>query len=204
MFRDALMTARGLLAPLALLALLALPGSLLAPALAGAAELAGPYVKHLEGNIHVDTSITLASEELKDIRKGISKEVVFYIDLFRVWNNWPDEFIAGTKFKRTILCDPIKREYVSTSLNESQLIEKRFSNCEDLLVWALSVEDHMLSTSRGLAAAPYYVKVKAESRLRRLPPVVGYLFFFVKEKEFEITGTSTTFRLGDKPKGAAR
>ena len=34
------------------------------------------------------------------LKRGISKEITFYIDLFKVWNIWPDEFIAGRKIVR--------------------------------------------------------------------------------------------------------
>ena len=115
------------------------------------------------------------------------------MDLFKVWKSWPDEFVLGAKFTRTLSCDPVKKEFVATSLYEYTLREKRFSDCESLLRWVLNVEDVKLASVKDVEPGKYFVKVKAEGRIRKLPPVVGYLFFFVKEKDFKIKSKSAPF-----------
>ena len=39
-------------------------------------------------------------------KNGIAKEITFYIDLFRVWNMWPDEFVLGKTIVKTLRVDP--------------------------------------------------------------------------------------------------
>lgn len=177
----------------------------LLPLASWAQEIAGPDVSINDGHIVVSTSLKLSDRQLSDISKGISKEIDIYVDLFRVWKSWPDEFVLGTKFTRTLKCDPVKKEFVATSLVGNTLREKRFSDCESLLVWALRVEQHALTSITELDPSKYFVKVTAESRLRKLPPVMGYLFFFVKENEFKIHKSSAFFDVnGGSAKGVPK
>ncbi len=167
----------------------------LMPLAAGAQEIIGPDVRINDSHIVVSTALDLSDKQLEDIHKGISKEIDIYVDLFRVWKSWPDEFVLGTKFTRTLKCDPVKKEFVATSLVENVLREKRFTDCRSLLRWALSVDEHTLTSVTELEPSSYFVRITAESRLRKLPPVVGYLFFFVKEKEFTINRDSAPFAI---------
>jgi hypothetical protein len=167
--------------------------ALLLPLCAGAQEIKGPELTINDGHITVSTGLALSEEQVEAVSKGISKEITIYVDLFRVWKSWPDEFVLGAKFNRTLSCDPVKKEYVATSLHGDTLREKRFTDCDSLLKWALSIKDLQLTSTTELDPADYFVKVTAESRLRKLPPVVGYLFFFVKEKEFRIDKDSRIF-----------
>lgn len=160
-----------------------------------AAEITGPDVAVRDGNIIVSTGLRLDESQLSNIGKGISKEIIFYIDLFRVWNYWPDEFILGKTFTNTLRCDPVKKEYTATSMTGTTLTEKRFTDCDPLLRWALSIPEMRLTNITELAPATYFVKVTVESRLRRLPPIISSLFFFVKETEFNISRQSRPFPL---------
>lgn len=174
---------------------------LVAPLKAGAAQLEGPLIALNGDNIVLNSTLTLNEKQVGDISKGISKEVVFYIDLYRVWKSWPDEFVAGITVTRTLSCNPVKNEFVATSLEGNVLREKRFGNCEDLLRWTLNLEGVTVANSRELEPAEYYAKLTAESRIRKLPPVVGYLLFFVKEKEFRVKAVSDMLELKVVPEG---
>jgi hypothetical protein len=182
---------RNILRILVFLALMLLPLS------ARAQEIVGPDVKINEGHIVASTTLKLSENHLEDISKGISKEIDISLDLFRVWNSWPDEFVVGAKFTRTLSCDPMKKEFVATSLYEYTLREKRFSDCESLLEWALTVKDVTLASVTDVEPGKYFVKVRAEGRIRKLPPVVGYLFFFVKEKDFKLKTKSAPFTVSE-------
>lgn len=168
------------------------------PPQALAVEIVGPDVSQEGNNIVVSTSLILTEKELRDIKNGISKELTFYIDLFRVWKAWPDEFVIGKAITRTLTCDDVKKEYIATSFDGMTLLQKRFNACEPLIRWSLKIQGLKLTNIAELASDDYFVKVIAESRLRRLPPVIGYLFFFVKEKEFSISKNSSIFSIGKK------
>ncbi len=143
--------------------------------------------------LHVSTSLKLDPKFTEDIAKGLSKEFMFYVDLFRVWNLWPDEFVLGKKVTKILKNDPIKREYVATAINGTVHIEKRFKDLDSMINWTLNLTDLKLTNIRGLEAGDYFVKVTVKSRIRKLPPVIGYLFFFVPENEFSISKDSAIF-----------
>jgi len=57
----------------------------------------------------------------------------------------------------------------------------------------LSFRDLKLVNIKELEQAQYFVRITAESKIRKLPPVIGYLFIFVSENEFRIIKDSTVF-----------
>jgi hypothetical protein len=164
--------------------------------LASGAEITGPEVA-LQGNeIYVTTSLTLEEKYVKEISNGIEKEFRFYIDLFKVWNMWPDEFVLGKSITRTLKCDPVKNEFIATSFDGSTLLEKRFKSFESMIKWALSIDNLKLSNIRELDPGIYFVKITVESKIRNLPPVIGQFFIFLSENEFVVKKDSFDFRIG--------
>jgi hypothetical protein len=170
----------------------------LRPAGALGADIVGPDARVANSEIVVNTGLSLDDKNLTDLKNGISKEITFYVDLFRVWKVWPDEFIAGKKIVKTLKCDPIKKEYIATSLEGSTLIEKRFKNFDSMVSWALNIKDLKLANVKELQQSDYFVRVAVESRLRKLPPVLGYLLFFVPEKDFKILKDSAVLPAGSE------
>ncbi|MCX5717761.1 MAG: DUF4390 domain-containing protein [Nitrospirae bacterium] len=140
----------------------------------------------------------LDEKQLQDVKNGIAKEITFYIDLFRVWNMWPDEFVLGKIIVKTLRVDPVKKEYVAASSDGMTIVEKRFNALDSLLKWALSIRDIKLTNTRELEPDDYFVRITVESRLRKLPPVISYLFFFVPEKEFTKVKDSSNFSVGQE------
>jgi len=82
---------------------------------------------------------------------------------------------------------------VSTSLDGNTLIEKRFKSFESMISWALSVRDMKLTNIREIDPGQYFVRVTIESKIRKLPPVIGYLFIFLSENEFRLVKNSGLF-----------
>jgi hypothetical protein len=169
---------------------------ILLPSLSEGQEISGPEVNVRTGQIHVGFGLDLEPRFIQGIREGIDKELKFYIDLFRIWKIWPDEFIVGRTYTRTVKVDPIKGEYVATSLNGNILIEKRFRSFDSMLSWVLSFKDVKLADTRELEPGQYFVRVTVESRIRKLPPVIGYFIIFLSEDEFKIHKDSNVFTLG--------
>ena len=165
------------------------------PALSEGQVIAGPEVRIVNNDIYVSFSLSLEEKNLQEIRQGIDKELKIYVDLFKVWKVWPDEFVLGKTYTRTLKADPIKKEYVSTSLDGNTLIERRFKSFESMISWALSVKDTKLINIREIEPGQYFVKITIESKIRKLPPVIGYLFIFVSENEFKIVKDSSSFAI---------
>jgi Domain of unknown function (DUF4390) len=163
-------------------------------------EIVGPEVRVGHDEIVVDTGLSLDEKILSELKSGLGKEITFYIDLFKVWKGWPDEFMLGKKFVQTLKGDSIKGEYVATSFDGETYIKKRFMSFASMLSWTLNKKDiRLVNHIRELEPSDYFVKVTVESRLRKLPPVIGYLLFFVPEKDFTVSKNSPAFTIeGEK------
>lgn len=177
---------------------LALLSLFLMPLNALGAEIIGPDARVINDEIVASTGLALDEKNIGDLKNGISKEITFHVDLFRVWRLWPNEFITGKKIVKTLQSDPIKKEYTATTFDGATLVEKRFKRFDSMLDWTLNIKDLKLINVKELQPADYYVKVTVESRLRQLPPVIGYLLFFVPEKEFKLSKDSASLVAGSE------
>jgi hypothetical protein len=160
------------------------------------ADITGPEVTIRNNELYVNTALSLDDNNLQDLRNGMKKEFHFYIDLYRVWEMWPDEFISGRQVIIKLQADPVKTEYVATSNDGATSTKKRFKSFESMLQWALSMENIYLANIHNLEAGTYYVRVTVESKIRQLPPVIGYFMVFVKEIDFSIKKASPPFTTG--------
>jgi len=179
---------------------LALFSLLCSPLTASGSEIviSGPEARVVNNELVVTTGVALDEKNLADLKNGISKEITFHTDLFRVWKTWPNEFIAGKKIVKTLKADPIKKEFVATSLDGFTLIEKRFKSFDSMISWTMNIKDLKLVNVRELQPSEYFVRVTVESRFRNLPPVIGYLLFFVPEKDFSVVRDSTPLSIGNE------
>jgi hypothetical protein len=174
------------------------------PAFSGVTEISAVQVKLNNNDIYVSASLRPDSKVMEEINAGLSKEFVFYVDLFRVWKIWPDEFVSGRKIVKVIASDPIKREYTAENREGGLHTIKRFREMDSMIAWALSLADLKVANTRELEPGTYFVKVSAESLLRKLPPVVGYLLFFVPEKEFSVFRDSPRFSVNPTSGGSGK
>ena len=149
---------------------------------------------NVQGNhIYVSTAVSLDKKHIEELKNGIKKELSFYIDLFKVWNVWPDEFITGKVSVRTIQYDPVKTEYIATSVNGQTIIERRFTSFESMLQWALSIHELGITIPQDLEPGAYFIRVTVVSKIRKLPPVLKGLLIFIPENEFKIEKDSPLF-----------
>jgi len=163
---------------------------------AQAAEVIGPEARLQDREIYVSTGLSLDENYLEELRNGVTKEFRFYIDLFRVWNMWPDEFVLSRSFVRTLTSDPVKKEYTATSGDGSMITKKRFKSFDSMLQWALSINSLKLANVRDLEPGAYFVRATIESRIRKLPPVIGYFLIFLPENELKIKKDSPFITIG--------
>lgn len=160
-----------------------------------ASELTPIAVKQANSDLFVTATLQPDQKLIDDLGQGLSKELVFYVDLFRHWKIWPDEFVLGKKIVRVLKSDPIKREYTGSSTEGSLRTIKRFKDLDSMIAWAININDLKLTNVKALQPDEYYIKVTAESNIRKLPPVIGYLLFFTPSKEFSVSADSLPFRI---------
>ncbi|MEW6001945.1 MAG: DUF4390 domain-containing protein [Nitrospirota bacterium] len=164
--------------------------------LSSGTEISGLVVKLESNEIYVTASLSLENKHIQELENGVAKEFRFYIDLFRIWQMWPDEFVLGKSFEKTLKCDPVKKEYIATSYDGVTLREKRFKSFESMMKWATTINDLKLTSVREIEPGEYFVRVTIESKIRKLPPVIGYFIIFLSENEFKISKDSSYFFIG--------
>lgn len=168
------------------------------PLTASATRLKELQVTQNGGDIYVSVQLELGPELEQELKSGIEKKLIFYVDLFRAWYKWPDEFVLGKKVERELKCDNVKGEFTVTTEEWSRTpVIKRFETCDELMAWAVTLNSVRLVNVKEIPSARYIIKVSAESRLRNLPPLIGQLFFFVKDVEFNVRTHSQTMKFGE-------
>jgi dihydroorotase len=168
--------------------------SLLFAGISGAAEIIGPDVSSFETEARVGLSVKLDDEFVQQISKGFQKEFTIYVDLFRRWDVWPDEFIRGVKIIRTIKADTVKGEFTATSFDGVTMIDKRFATFEQMMLWALTVKDVRIQLGDIGDRENHFVRVTVESRKQNLPKMIGYILFFTDSKDFKVFKDSAPFK----------
>ncbi len=161
-----------------------------------AVEIRGPEIEIRNKSLSVNTALLLEDKHIQELKSGISKEFKFSLDVYRTWKMWPDEFISGKFFVRTLRCDKIKLGCVATSYDGKTFIEKRFKSIDSMLTWAVRIENITLTHLQDLEPGEYYVRVTVESAIRKLPPVIGYFMLFLPENEFSLKKNSPFFTVG--------
>lgn len=146
-------------------------------------------------SIEVNTKIIPSKEFIEDFKSGMGKNIQILIELYRRWSILPDEFIAGIKFQRTFISDPIKEEYIIRNLEGQLLKEKRFKNVSDALAWGLKIESVEFQNINNFETGKYYIKVTVESNIKKLPLLFEHFLFFIPKYESKIVKESERFNL---------
>ena len=162
------------------------------------AEILGPEIK-IEGNdILVNTGLTNTAEIEAMINSGVEKEILFTIELFRLWNFWPDEFVASKKIQRIIKYDNLRGQYLILSYDGKLQIEKKFKDFDaSMKNWVFTVNKINLANTKELEPGKYYIRIVVESKSRELPPVIGLLMLFIPEVEMSFAKESQVFIVED-------
>ncbi len=166
------------------------------PCIAISGEIKGPEFKFSDNFLKVSLTLSLDESQINLIHDGIPEELSFYIDLFRRWETWPDEYITGVELIRTLKADTVKGEFIATSLSGSILTVKRFASLESMLKWSLNVNNITFSNNNSLEKGLYFIRVTIESHKRKLPKIIGYVLFFINDRDFKITKDSEIFIFG--------
>jgi hypothetical protein len=165
-----------------------------------ALDVKEPKIQLEEKNIHVSFEFDLDPETVNAIHNGITKEIIFYIDIFRSWKIWPDKFITGRKIIRTLKSDPMKKEFTSQLFDGETLLIKRFNSFQSMMKWSLSFDHIYLANMKNEDSGKYFIKITAEARHRKIPSLISEIFFFLPAREFKISKDFGLFRW-DKESG---
>ena len=147
----------------------------------------------------VSAKVAPGSRFLRDLQDGMQKRLIFYVDIFRKWHSWPDEFVLGTKIERRLECDNVKGEYTLTTSEAGKTRQTRYKNCNGVMGNAFILKNVKLSDLKELTSGKYIVRVTAESKAGNMAPILGQIFFFIQDYEFKAVAESGILYLGTKP-----
>ncbi|HCC68986.1 MAG TPA: hypothetical protein DEP99_03765 [Nitrospiraceae bacterium] len=167
--------------------------SIFIPIKAQGSDISGPDVK-IQGNEIIVSAVYHEKPATEaEIKSGVEKKFIFSVELFRIWSFWPNEFVRGRKFQRIVHYNNLKEKYWASSFDGTYLREKTFKDYSTMKNWVFTLNNVKLAHIKELEPGKYFVRVIIESRLRKLPPIIGYLLFFIRETEFKVSQDSPTF-----------
>lgn len=135
-----------------------------------------------DGRLYVSAALTpgLASGTDDDLRRGLPKDLYYYLVLKQRQKNWFDEELVAVTVKYSLKYDLLKQEYVVSARLPSgttQTIVPDFAAARELV----SRVDHIpVAEIRRLSRRKtYVVSVKAEMKAQKLPMYLDYFLFFI-------------------------
>ncbi len=158
-------------------------------------------VTRQEGQLYVSAVLNpgLPPHLDEDLRKGLAKDLYYYLVLKQRQRTWFDEEIVAVTLKHSVKFDLLKQEYVVISRSPSgttQTIVPDFRSARDLV----SQVDHVPVTEvrRLRRGKKYVISVKAVMKAPQLPLYLDYFLFFIPFLEIDTPWRdSATFRAPD-------
>ncbi len=166
-------------------------------ATAATPSIIGPYMEIVDNNIIVNLSIANVTELETTIRSGIEKEIVFTVELLRVWRFWPDEFVVSKRIEKVIKYDNLREQYWAASYDGINRFEKHFKDYDTMKNWIFNVHAINLANIRELEPGNYYIRIVVESKSIEQLPLIGFLMFFIPEVEMSLANESPPFIVED-------
>lgn len=162
---------------------------LLAPPARGADErIDGLEVVQEDGRIYVSAALNppLGSPIDEDLRKGLAKDLYYYLVLKQRQRLWFDEEVAAVTVKYSMKYDLLKREYLVTVRLPSGTTQTIVSDFESARRLVSRVERVPVADVRTLKRREKYViSVKAEMKAPQLPLYLDYFLFFIPFLEID-------------------
>lgn len=167
----------------------------LSPAAAATPSIIGPDSRIIDNNIVVDLSIANVTELEKTILTGTEKNIIFTVELLRVWRFWPDEFIVSKRIEKKIRYDNLREQYWAFSYDGAVQTENKFKDYDSMKGWIFTVNTVNLANIRELEPGSYYIRVIVESKSPEQLPVIGFLMHFIPETEMSLAKESQPFTI---------
>jgi hypothetical protein len=135
-----------------------------------------------DGQLYVSAALTpgLPARTDEDLRKGLPKDLYYYLVLKKRQKNWFDEEVVAVTVKYSLKYDLLKREYVVSvrlPAGTTQTIVRDFAAARDLVS---RVDQVPVAEVRKLSRRKtYVVSVKAEMKAPKMPLYLDYFLFFI-------------------------
>lgn len=156
-------------------------------------RIMGPEMEIINNNIIVDLYIDNITELESHIKSGIEKEIIFTVELLRVWRFWPDEFIVSKKISKVIRYDNLREQYRASYYDGVIRSENHFKDYNSMKDWIFTADSINLANVKELEPGNYYIRIVVESKSLEQLPLLGLLMHFIPEVEMSLAKESVPF-----------
>ncbi|RJQ51241.1 MAG: DUF4390 domain-containing protein [Nitrospiraceae bacterium] len=156
----------------------------------------GPDMQIINNNITVKTSIADTLDLDRTIKSGVGKEIIFTVELIRVWKFWPDEFVVSKKARKFVKYDNLRDQYLASLHDGISRADVKFNDFAALKDWLFTSNDVNLANIRELDPGHYYIRVVVESRSMEQMPLIGFIMHLMPEVEMSLAKESRSFTVG--------
>jgi hypothetical protein len=155
-----------------------------------------PEIRIVNNNIIVNTTIADLSDLEHMLKGSIGKEIILTVELMRVWNFWPDEFIVSKRIKKVVKYDNLRDRYRVSWRDGITRTDRIFTDFNVMKNWLLSEDNIDIANIKELDPGSYYIRVVVESRSREKIPLIGLLMYLLPEVEMSLAKESHQFTAG--------
>jgi hypothetical protein len=104
----------------------------------------------IDSNIIVNLDINRVTDLESLIKSGIEKEIIFTVELLRVWKYWPDEFVVSKHISKIIKYDSLRERYRALYDDGINRHEIYFKDYTSLKKWLIKVKNINLANVKEL------------------------------------------------------
>ncbi len=165
------------------------------PSSAAKPSIIGPAIEIIDNDIIISLSIDDTDELEQVIASGIGKEIIFTVELLRVWKFWPDEFVVSKRIEKTIQYDNLREQYTASSNDGVTQVKVKYDSYSTVKNWLFSAANINLANLKELDPGRYYVRVVVESKSLEQLPFIGFLMHFIPEVEMSLAKESLPYGL---------
>jgi len=123
---------------------------------------------------------------VNDIQHGIPKDLFYYVLLMRRQPAWFDEELLDKTIKITVQYDVLKKQYRVYIRDENGSSNRIIENFKELVDLISKIDNVRIAEIKMLKPQEtYYVRVKAQMKVSRLPFYLQYLLFFIPVLELD-------------------
>lgn len=160
--------------------------------------ISDPDIKIINNDITVSTSITNIDDLEEAVNSGVGKEIIFTLELMRVWDFWPDEFVVSKKVRNVIKYDNLRNYYLTSSSDTIKQTDRKFTDFNLMMGWISTVNSLAIANIKELEPGSYYIRVIVETKSRRQLPIIGLLKYLIPEIEKSLAKESQPFSVPGK------
>ncbi len=127
------------------------------------------------------------------LHSGIPMQFKFFVELFRIRNNWPDEELVSLEFNHTLKYDALKESY-QLELEERKNRTATYTDLNKAMAVMSDINGlKVIQLAKLLPDNSYELRIKAELSKKTLPMNLHYIVPFISMWDLETDWVTIEF-----------